>query len=340
MSEESPPIVRKVVPTGDLLHLSVGEIRPSPGNPRRLFDPAPLAALKESIRTHGVLVPLTVYKLPGQEKYGIVDGERRYRCCVILAEEGQTVEIPANVVTAPDSMASLIYMFNIHTFRQQWELMPTALGLRRVIENLNNPSDEEIHELTGLSFPQITRCRVILGFPKRFQEMSLEDDPTKRIPSNFWIELAPVLDLIKLHNAPLVAQIGIESILDKLVEKYRAHRIRSVVHFRRIVEAFEVSSESREDTEKVVDALRNYILDVNAETRDVFDRFIVDQRKIQKAADACTEFITNLSRAHAEYVVEADERARLVEELRKVVDFASLLIDKLSSSDPPSQTGN
>jgi ParB family chromosome partitioning protein len=297
-----------------------------------------LASLMESIRTHGVLVPLTVYKLPGQDKYGIVDGERRYRCCVLLAEEGHEVEIPANVVAAPDAMASLIYMFNIHSFRQQWELMPTAIGLQRVIENLDNPSDEEIHELTGLSFPQIARCRLILSFPKRFQEMSLEGDPKKRIPSNFWIELAPVLNLARAHNPDLMAAIGEEGLLDKLVEKYRANNIRSVVHFRRITEAFEARADSPEGTAEVADAFRNYVLDVNMETRAVFDRFIVEQRKVQRAAEACDQFVVDIGKSRAEYVLEADERQRLIEQLRKVVEVAMSLIDKLSASDPPTQS--
>jgi len=85
---------RTVAPTGALLHLSVNQIRASAANPRHLFDRAPLDALKQSIRTHGVLVPLTVYKLPGQERYGIVDGERRVRSCVELQEESVHVTIP------------------------------------------------------------------------------------------------------------------------------------------------------------------------------------------------------------------------------------------------------
>ena len=121
-----------VIPKGELVHLRVANLRPNPNNPRTLFDPAPLAALKESIRKHGVLVPLTVYKLPGQERYGIVDGERRYRCCKDLSQETPDIQVPANVVATPKPIATIIYMFNIHQFRQQWELMPTARALQWV----------------------------------------------------------------------------------------------------------------------------------------------------------------------------------------------------------------
>ena len=86
-----------VVPTGTLVELSVNQLKPSPHNPRKLFDPDPLAALMESIRKHGVLVPLTVFKLPGQKKYAIVDGERRYRCCSDLAKDGIAIRRAINV---------------------------------------------------------------------------------------------------------------------------------------------------------------------------------------------------------------------------------------------------
>jgi ParB family chromosome partitioning protein len=61
-------------------------------NSRVDFD---LDALKDSIRENGVLNPVTVIKFKddnGEEKYRLVDGERRYRSVMALLEEG--VEIP------------------------------------------------------------------------------------------------------------------------------------------------------------------------------------------------------------------------------------------------------
>jgi len=129
-------IAASIVPTGTLKHLSTHEIVPSRNNPRLLFDPEPLTALKDSIREKGVLVPITVYPLKGQDKYSILDGERRYKCCAELAEEGLHLTIPANIVEPPTKIAGLLYMFSIHNYREQWELMPTALSLQTVIEEL------------------------------------------------------------------------------------------------------------------------------------------------------------------------------------------------------------
>ena len=322
-----------LVPKASLVHLVPRQLRPNPNNPRRLFDPGPLRDLKESIRVHGILVPLTVYKLPAQDKHAILDGERRYRCCIELAKEGIDVDIPANVVEPPDRVASLIYMFNIHAFREQWELMPTALSLKQLLEHLGDFDLDELHELTGLSHPQLERCRKILTFPDRFQKLSLEVDPAKRIPSNFWIELYPVLELAARHTSTLSQDLGRDGITDRMVSKYWANKIRSVVHLRRIPEAFEVAEGDAEEIHEVSDRLREYILDIDLETRAAFDGFIKDSRRFHTAVAAADRFMKDISKAKIDYSI--DGQAELIAKLTEVLSFIQALLDRLSGGDAP-----
>ena len=317
---------------GTLATLRVDQLRASQSNPRRLFDAEPLSALKESISTHGVLVPLTVYKLPGQEKFGIIDGERRFRCCQELAADDPKISIPANVVSPPDEMATLIYMFNIHQFREQWELMPTALALESVIEHLETNDIPTISEVTGLGIKQVERCRLILSYPKKYQALSMQGEKSKRIPSNFWVELHPVLELIENLLPELSQEIGRDQIIDSMVGKYQAKRIRSVIHFRRILEAHEIQ-ESPESREEFVDQLRNYVLDPNLETRAAFDSFIVDSRRVTKAVDASAAFIKAMEAARLSHASEG--RQELIANLRKVLDYVQDLLSRLEGEDPP-----
>jgi ParB family chromosome partitioning protein len=60
-----------------VLQLPVEEIRPNPYQPRRLFDPAALEELADSIRAHGILQPLTVRHT--ESGWELVAGERRLR---------------------------------------------------------------------------------------------------------------------------------------------------------------------------------------------------------------------------------------------------------------------
>ena len=298
-----------------------------------LFDPEPLKDLKENIRLHGVLVPITVFQLPGQKKFGILDGARRHHCCVELQREGLEISIPANVVEPTDRMAGLLYMFSIHNFREQWELMPTALSLKIVMEELGERDTTSLSRITGLSEPQVERCKLLLTFPARFQELSLDPDPKARIPSNFWIEASPVLDLIEDELPKLFAELGRDGITDKLVQKYRERRIKSVIHFRRIIEAYELSADDEGTRAGMLARLEEYINDVSLETRKAFDSFVVDNRRVQTAIRACETFLTQLQRAKLEHT--SLEREDLIRALSDVRQYINSLLEKLAGSDPP-----
>jgi ParB/RepB/Spo0J family partition protein len=320
-----------VVPTGSLRRLRIDQIKPSRNNPRHLFDPEPLRDLRENIRQHGVLVPITVYPVRGQDKFTILDGERRFRCCAELAHEGIEIKIPANVVEPPDKIAGVLYMFSIHNFREAWELMPTALSLEMVMNALGETDPRKLARLTGLSDPQIERCKLLLRVPKRFQELSLDPNPISRIPSNFWIESSPVLDLIERELPEVAGPIGRDGLTEAMIEKYRKKRIKSVIHFRRIMEAFDVTEEPR-DLERLHGCLRDWIQDPDLETRAVFDQFVADSRRVQTALSACDDFISKMDRSK---VIHALDRADIVRALERVRDYAIRLIDQLSGEDAP-----
>ena len=282
----------------------------------------------------GVLVPLTVYKLPGQDKYGIIDGERRYRCCQELAEEDVVVPVPANIVSPPNDMARLIYMFNIHQFREQWELMPTAMALESIIEHLDTDDGGMLSEVTGLSVTQVERCRLILSYPTKYRALSIDGTKSERIPSNFWVELHPVLMLIEELLPGLAQEMGRERLIDRMVEKYRAKRIRSVIHFRRILEANEVQREG-DDHEAFVDRLHDYVLSPDLETREAFDAFILETRRVNKAVDASSAFIRAMEAAKLSYATEG--REELIDNLRKVLAYVEDLLSRLQGEDPPEE---
>lgn len=333
--KDDPKSPVQVVPRSTLKKLKASQVMRSEDNPRGLFDPEPLKDLKDNIRLHGVLVPITVYQLKGQEKFRILDGERRHKCCVELEAEGHSVTIPANVVEPPDKLARLLYMFSIHNFREQWQLMPAALGLKMVMKELGEVDPKKLSNLTGLSGPQVDRCLVLLTYDERFQKMSLDPDPTTRIPSNFWIEAKPVIDIAELEFPDLTKDGGRDAITERLVAKYRAKSIKSVIHFRRIIEALENSAEN-DDRADVLKVLRRYLEDETLETRRAFDRFVMEDRKIRDTVEACETFAKAIQKVKVEHIVEREAVLEALESTRK---FLEELISKIEGSDapPPSQ---
>ena len=83
-----------------LKKLPLHKIEPNPDQPRRDFDPEELEELAESIRTHGVIQPLTVREMPNGY-YQIIAGERRWRASRLAGLE----EIPAVIIAADDKKA-------------------------------------------------------------------------------------------------------------------------------------------------------------------------------------------------------------------------------------------
>lgn len=329
-----------MVPTGVLRQLSPDEIKPSSSNPRRLFDDEELSELRRNIGEHGVLVPITVYQAKGQAKFSILDGERRYRCVVGLRAEGHTaaggreLRLPANVVEPPSMIAGLLYMFSIHNLRESWELMPTALGLRIVMDKLGERDSRALAKLTGLSEPQIERCKKLLEVDEDFQRMSLDPDPKARIPSNFWIEADPV---VRLATAEIraVGSLGHHRATLKLVEKYRDRKVKSVIHFRKVMEAYELSEGDPALRTRVIRTLEQYFLDPRLETRAAFDEFVIDKKRVATALAACEDFIEQLKKFKLRYVSDRAERDGLKGALRRVLEYCNSLEQELSGSDDP-----
>jgi ParB family chromosome partitioning protein len=334
------PPAAQVVPTGELRHLTTAEVVRSNNNPRHLFDPDELLELKKNIAENGVLVPITVFRATGSNKFSILDGERRYRCVLELEKEGHKgkdgkgLTLPANVVQPPTKIAGLLYMFSIHNYREGWELMPTALGLKIVMEDLKTRDNKALAKLTGLSDTQIERCKKLLVFPEKFQEMSLDPNPKTRIPSNFWIEALPVLDL-GLETSDALKHLGRDRSTEKLVDKYRNNKIKSVIHFRKVMEGYELSENDPPVRTKLLRRVEEFFLNPRLETRDAFDEFVVEQKRVQNAVSACEEFLSQLQKAKLRYTANDEERKMLRNALREVREYCRSLERALEGSDDP-----
>src|SRR5437867_4187919 len=127
-----------------VLPVAVAHIEPNPHNPRRLFDEEPMQVLKESVAKLGVLVPLTLYANPSKRRdsrpYVLLDGERRWR----VAQELSLDQVPAIVIEKPSDTQNILTMFHIHNVREGWQLMPTALKLRTLIQDLRETNERKL----------------------------------------------------------------------------------------------------------------------------------------------------------------------------------------------------
>ena len=116
--------------------LPLHKVEPNRSQPRQDFDEEELEALADSIRTHGVIQPLTVRQLDSGY-YQIIAGERRWRASRIAGLS----EIPAVVIEADDKKAmELALIENLQ--RQDLNPIEEALGYETLIRDYGLTQDE------------------------------------------------------------------------------------------------------------------------------------------------------------------------------------------------------
>jgi ParB family transcriptional regulator, chromosome partitioning protein len=230
-------------------------LKANPHNPRYLFDEAPMRTLEGSIRQVGILVPLTVFREKGSDKYTILDGQRRWMCAQRIGLE----EVPINEVAEPTVAQNIVTMFQIHKLRQDWELMPTALKLGVLMEVLNERREKQLAELTGLDVAVVTRCRKLLWYPKKYQEMMLYASPEDRIKADFYIELYPLLTDRLVSRQPWFKR---DEVIDRLLHKYqnRLSEFKSVTDFRKIKQFISIARVAGKD-DMIAQRLYKFIYD-------------------------------------------------------------------------------
>jgi ParB/RepB/Spo0J family partition protein len=215
-----------------LKDIRVDEISPNPHNPRLIFEPRELDELKGSLAKVGILVPLTVYKnekkFPKTE-YVILDGERRWRCAKELGFE----TVPANIIDEPkDITQNILFMFNIHHFRKEWALFPTALKLDVIIEKIGTDQESILSEFTGVSRSTIRRCKALLWYPPKYRNILMEK--SGKISTDFFIELFPIAQRIS-HEENYSFPEGVEKFVDVCIEKFKNQKhFSDVKEFREI----------------------------------------------------------------------------------------------------------
>lgn len=207
--------------------LRTDALHANPHNPRMLFDRADLQVLQDSIKRVGILVPLTVYRERPTGQHIILDGQRRWIC----AQAVGLATVPVNEVSEPTLVQNIVTMFQIHKLRKDWELMPTALKLDLLMQELKDKNERRIAALTGLDEAVVVRCKKLLSYPRRYQNMMLDPDASKRVKADFFIELYPVRNDREVNKFDWFKK---DRFTDAMLAKVEAKGLRSVTEFRAV----------------------------------------------------------------------------------------------------------
>ena len=124
-----------VTKTGDgMRKLPLDQLQPGVYQPRRDMHKETLDELAESIRAQGVLAPITVRPLSGEDptRYEIIAGERRWRAAQIAG----LTEIPVVVRAVDDRQAAAIALIE-NLQREDLNPLEEAEGLVRLIDDFD-----------------------------------------------------------------------------------------------------------------------------------------------------------------------------------------------------------
>ncbi len=155
---------------GQVTNVNITKIQPNSDQPRKNFDEDKLLELADSIKQHGVLVPLIV--VDRGDHYEIVGGERRWRAAMKLGLK----EVPVIVRNLNEQeIAEIALIDNLQ--RADINAIEEALAFKRLIDEFGY-TQELVAEKVSKSRVYITNSLRLLKLCENVRQMVIDEQIT------------------------------------------------------------------------------------------------------------------------------------------------------------------
>lgn len=206
--------------------IALSQIEPNPEQPRRAFDEESMEELAASIKSIGVIQPITLRKL-NDDSYQIIAGERRYRASQMAGLES----IPAYIkIVEEEDVMEMALIENIQ--REDLNSIEIALAYQNLIDSLSL-TQEQLSERVGKKRTTITNYLRLLKLPAEVQ-MGVKDKK---------IDMGHARALVTLNDP--VSQLSVYNLIIK--DGLSVRNVESVV--KEVVNGKDISD--LKDTNKV-----------------------------------------------------------------------------------------
>jgi len=166
-------ISKKAYFSDSIYWVEVDRIKPNPFQPRKEFDEAALTSLAESIRSYGVLQPLTVTRKeiekPGEGiavEYELIAGERRLRAAKLAG----VYQVPVVIRRAEESDQMKLELAIIENLqREDLNSVDRAKAFKQLVDQFGL-KHHEIGKRVGKSREYVSNSLRILGLPQEMQD--------------------------------------------------------------------------------------------------------------------------------------------------------------------------
>lgn len=157
----------------EIRNIPIELIRPNTYQPRKQFSQEGLDELTESIKTYGILQPITI-RSNGNKYYELVAGERRLRAAGLAGLK----EVPAIIIDVTDSdSAALALIENLQ--REDLNYIEEAEGYENLIKD-HDYTQEQLASIIGKKQSTIANKLRILRLPNNVKSKLIEYNLTER----------------------------------------------------------------------------------------------------------------------------------------------------------------
>ncbi|NMB07394.1 MAG: nucleoid occlusion protein [Tissierellia bacterium] len=157
----------------EVKNIPIKSIKPNPYQPRRDFNKQSLEELSQSIKSFGVIQPISVRRIQ-DNNYELIAGERRLRA----SELADLEEIPAIVLEYKDNESAMIALIE-NLQREDLNFIEEAEGFNNLIID-HGFTQLEIAEKMGKSQSTVANKLRLLKLPEDIQRDLIEYDLTER----------------------------------------------------------------------------------------------------------------------------------------------------------------
>ncbi len=181
----------------NIINLDVNKVIPNKNQPRKIFDDKALEELSQSIKSYGIIQPITVRKIY-DDIYEIVAGERRFKAAKLLNME----TIPAVVIEVrEEESAAMALIENLQ--REDLDFIEEAMAYEKLIEDFGL-NQTQLAEKLGKSQSTIANKMRILKLPENVKQRLREGGLSER----------HARALLKLDDEEILL-----SVIDKVISK-------------------------------------------------------------------------------------------------------------------------
>jgi ParB family transcriptional regulator, chromosome partitioning protein len=213
--DSSSKLVLDTVRSSSINDIDLSLIKSNPFQPRSDFDREAIEELAESIRTQGIIQPITVRKIAGNE-YQLISGERRLMASKIA---GLTT-IPSYVREANDQqMLEMALIENIQ--RENLNAIEIALSYQRLISECHL-KQEELGDRVGKKRTTVNNYLRLLRLPPDIQA-AIREDKISMGHAKALVNIENIDLQLALYHKILKDELSVRKV-EALARKYTDHQ--------------------------------------------------------------------------------------------------------------------